>query len=401
MIDQNIIQQSIAHYSGNGQLAFEDKIFIGAFDAIQLADGDIHLFLSLDAHNYALSLVNGAINFIGKTSDDKALSLSGYAFHRTINHQINDDVRKSIGHFRFSGETYLKVEEDIDKVVESIYFGITNLEFTGNEFEKVESNKNSLNKLVFSLDGKKITFKKLSDYDGILKQMKQTTTSNVTCELKLEIETEFGIERAKEFVSVICNLLTIAKGKKVNWIYYKIYDSSSQLLAKEHQPRVTSGFAGVELIDDIPAKNLVDFIQVCYPNYINLDSKFNFQNIVNAYTDTRSKGFLETRCLALFSLVDYLVHKSSKERALRKRIDATISEFKVPIDDDDILNYIESRNSLVHEMAFHTTSPRSEYFDNLHFLDRMLLRILGYEGYYINVTKLPHISGSQTDKLVP
>lgn len=74
--------------------------------------------------------------------------------------------------------------------------------------------------------------------------------------------------------------------------------------------------------------------------------------------------------------------------AIQKKIKRFRDEFKVPLQNQEITDFKETRDSLVHSMKFRTENPLAEYLSAVHLLDRMLLCLLGYDGYYIDITSL-------------
>lgn len=70
----------------------------------------------------------------------------------------------------------------------------------------------------------------------------------------------------------------------------------------------------------------------------------------------------------------------------------------VSSDEDEIKRFVAARNKLVHEGHFYCervtdrertkvasfATPKAEWFWLLHFVDRLFLRALGYEGQYVD-----------------
>ena len=125
---------------------------------------------------------------------------------------------------------------------------------------------------------------------------------------------------------------------------------------REHQPRIVTSYSEFEVIDDMPPENTVAFLEQCFPQYIGLNKRFKFVNVTNIYTTVRSGGFIETRCLAAFLLIEYLAKKASK--TLNNWLKAIIQEYSAPITDEEIKSFMKLRNNLVHEMHFMPGSPQ-------------------------------------------
>ena len=400
MIDTSFFEDSVRNYSGSGQLNVDDTWTPCNFVAGQLKNGDIYLECLIDNHR-PFPKFNENIVFEGKTSEGKDISISGHGIARNTHHSIGQGTNSTRILFDFSGNSHLKIGQFTSSQLKELRLAITNFEFIGTDFEEIEPNSVRRNTLNVTLDSIPITFRQVDNYETIIKQLRTGRGVDITCELILPITEGRELENLLELANILADLLTIAKSRKINWIYYDLYGKDSNIIFTEHNPRITSKFAGFEMIDKMPPQNIVDFLNTCFTEYKKQNSIYHFSNIANSFTDIHSNGFLETRCLALFSLIDYIVHKSSTAKELRQRLKETFTHFKAPISDNEISAYIKTRNNLVHEMQFVTNNPFSEYQQVVHLLDKLLLRILGYDGYYINIENLPHESGDQSDKLIP
>ncbi len=170
--------------------------------------------------------------------------------------------------------------------------------------------------------------------------------------------------------------------------------------------------------------------------------------VINTYLDAKSEGdFLQVRALKLVVSVemlkasfldksgsDPLIFSSDKLDGLRPKLQAAIKKVlsdtsaadqrdavyanirglnrtpfrrqlqdlckavRMPVDNDEIKRFVASRNKLVHEGHFYCErateqeraelaplpSLQSEWFWLLHFVDRLFLRAIDYEGMYID-----------------
>ena len=211
------------------------------------------------------------------------------------------------------------------------------------------------------------------------------------------------MKKQKILADQICNLLTIARGRRINWIYIDTVDQNSKVNYTEHRNAITSPFTGIELIDQRPPEITKNFVEECYSICANPIFQSEINKIANSTPDIRSKGNIEGRCLLICSLLDSFYQLTdpnpSNKISTKERITLICKAYNVPISTTEIETYKNQRNNLVHELKLN--NPQADYSSILHFFDRILLRILGYTGYYINATKLPVASGAKEDKLVP
>jgi hypothetical protein len=237
----------------------------------------------------------------------------------------------------------------------------------------------------------------------------------------------------------LCHLLSIARGTRVNWIFYTALNIKGGLIYSEHQPRITRPYTPNSPIHPEGIEDTKSFVEVAYKGYDEIDSIYQGNRIVNLYTQTRlESAFIETRGLILVSLVDHILGVFAKgkehetimdpqlfsgrnKKKLRRRIGDVvqeifpdldknqikemkyktagfnyrslnskftdiINEYDAPINDEEVRAFVKIRNDLVHQATFTENEAASEYFQILNMLDRLLLSMLGYEGYYLNVT---------------
>ncbi|KKG34639.1 hypothetical protein [Methanosarcina mazei] len=329
--------------------------------------------------------------------------------------------------------------------LQQIAFGITNFKFEGNKF----------NGTVLTLDIEeleRLEIKKINEYEDALNFLKAFKGICITCEIIVKINKETDIENVKTIVTDLCKIMSIAQGRKIEWIYYYIFNDEGKIVLQKHENRITKPFSAIEIIDEKP-EDMQKFIESSYKalvknQYLLKDNLY----IVNAYIDAKLQtDFLEQRGLKLALVTELL-----KELLLKSRpeLELIISEevFKKLLPDlqtalkkvlkqnadldsnsrgkvyenirglnrtpfQDILSYfckyinlqvdpqelqliIKCRNSLVHTGTFfcrnnectndyrikypQLQSPVSEYFYLLNFVDKCFLKLLCYEGFYID-----------------
>ena len=380
-------------YRGNGTINNVNC----EFEVGQQSDGTIILYCSTDS--VILDSESHDVELIGQTDRNKPISVIGTTMLENSSHIISmGKPMKYHWWYRSAGKINMGIGEFEWKNTNTIKFAVTNFVFWGNEVEQI-GNKAGLNTLKLSLDGIDLSFRQLDAYNDIKKSLESKKNTAVTCELIIDTSSH-SQEEIFEYVDTICTLLTIARGKKINWINYALYESEKLPIFIEHQPRITSSYQGYELID-FQDSETVSFLEQCYPTYKTLNSEYHFDYVANILVDVHSRGFLETRCLAMFSIVEFLAREVKLYGSLKSKIKAFVNHHKIPVSKREIDFFVHSRTFLVHELKFDSNNPGDEYVKNLHFLHRLILGTLGYESYYLNVTKHPLHTGSREDKLTP
>ncbi len=275
-------------------------------------------------------------------------------------------------------------EEDWSKA-HSIKFAITNFLFCDNV------GTYWCNALDLKLDGLNISFQKVVDYDEIYNSVVSGNKTEVTCELTIEAAGRSQKEIIKA-ASSICDLLTIAKGRKINWINYEVYDANLSIIFTSHQSRLTDPNNGYELIDFKRPRTAVTYLEQCYPAYKQFDlcHPTMLNGVATMIFDSNTTRFTLSRALVMFSMVDALSNKVSSNSDFSARIRCLKTLYNVCLDEEEIKFFKKSRNSVVHELKFDTNDTREEYEKCYHIFHRLLLRILDYQSDYFDITQYDH-----------
>lgn len=380
-----------ARYHCSGQMSSGEDIYICQFIVTQYCNGHILIKCSFD--NVA-ALHSSKTNIVlqGMTESSQQIEITGSFLTPKFTHSHNFDGISTLSAMLTSSG---KVTVKIGKISNAsrLCFALTNL-----AFDEINYTSHTIQ---FELEEVSFIIRKIAGYKIILDNMKQTKNANVTCELIVELD-KLNIDEIYSIVDHICNLLTIAKGKRINWICYRGINDNNQIVYIEHQERITSPYAGFELIDKKPPDLLPEFIETCYPAYSKLDSDYNFHSIANIYSDIRSSVFLETRSLALVALVDSWTKKLKLTGDLAQRLKQIGAMYDVPITEAECEDFRDFRNMIAHELSFDKNSTEYEQYGKaLHFFDRLLLRILDYTGYYLPITEFLGWVGEKKHELTP
>ena len=310
-------------------------------------------------------------------------------------------------HYRSKGKFELDVGTCAWEEARAVRFAVTNFEFTGNEKEEYGTGGWRLTDLKLKLDDMNISFQKVKEYDSIVESLKRNKNTEITCDLVIEVENHVQ-EEILEIVDSICSLLTIARGTKINWISYKLLDFDSKLICHHCEPRITVPYTGIALVKSVVTpKCTIDFLTQCYPTYKEHNTKYHFDDMGNFLVDIHSRGFLETRCLLLFSVAEVLTrssfdnedqwrrlrdfvdkHDTPVEKCTRKKCgrgcgtcDPKCKECKYKCETNcEIGKFIRDRNEFVHKMRFPDGNLTQGYYRNLNFLHRMILSALKFRG---------------------
>ena len=379
-------------YRGVGKLNGRDC----EFEIGQKPSGDIYLC----CHSQELlPESNGNLELIG-TADEGSVHVEGKVIRTT--------VRENFDYYYCNAG---KFEMDVGKLdwgrTHTVKFAITNFMFVGNEKEEYSTGGWRRTDLKLQLDDVNISFQKVEMYDSIIKSLERNKNTEITCELAIEVDNH-AQEEILEIVDNICSLLTIARGTKINWISYKLLDSDSELICHHCEPRITVPYTSMALVKSLGIpKCTIDFLTQCYSTYKEWNSQYHFNDIGNFLVDIHSRGFLETRCLLLFSVVEVLTRSLSDSKEPLKRLRDFVDMHNVSVEkcrqkkcgrgcgtcspnckecktrcelNCEIGKFIQDRNEFVHRMRFPNDKITEGYYRNLRFLHRMILSSLNFGG---------------------
>lgn len=319
----------IARYCGTGELIFKDGEKAPCkFEAGQLNNGDVimlydltppfnfrpgHLVSSFEGttsngYKVITNDVSAEINYLPEISKGRS-GVWGSILWREISVQMLDGA-------------------NIDK----IHFGIANLEFSGTEGETIKEGKKSTrhNFWILPLDIEGTTnllIKKIKNYDEIMTYISTLKGIDVTCEIEASLPEDSKINRTKEIIDHMCYLLSIARGTKIQWIYYNLYNNDGKLVSRTHCNRVTRPYCPLPLIDPgIEGRNETkNFIETAYPIFLRKREAYNLdRGVIDAYLEGKAEGnLLQTRGVKLVVAMEMLKH------AFLTTSDASLKEFVI------------------------------------------------------------------------
>ncbi len=364
-------------YEGKGKLNKQDC----KFEVGQRSDGQIRVYCTFSD---SPELVNAhGVKFCGRIDGDGNVCGKGPFQNRPWD--VNYDTEPE-EYFSQYGLGELTVGEPDWIKAHSVTFALTNFLFCGND-QNSGGRGTCYNALKLQLDNSNITFQKVANYNEIHNTVIKGESTEVTCELAIEVAGR-SRDEIRKTANRICDLLTIAKGRKISWINYKVYDTNSCEIFTFCESRLTDPKNGFELIDFRQAKQSVNYLERGYPAYKQFDSSFPtmLNGVASMITDSNSTRFTLTRALVIFSMVDALSKKVCNSDNFESRIKCLNNLYGVCLKRKERIYFKDSRNSVVHELKFHTSDTMKEFETCCQIFHRLLLRILDYQSKYFDIT---------------
>ncbi|AKB52767.1 hypothetical protein MSBRW_3514 [Methanosarcina barkeri str. Wiesmoor] len=290
MIEEDILEycnNKIYEYSGTGELLFEDgQKFDCEFVAFQMKNGKILFhakrcrskiqqysspkkgycrasFVGVTDKKYKISGENGLIIHIESVNDERSITCS----FEILNVQILENENKR-----------------------EVHFGITNFEFTGNE----------CNERILTLNLKesaRISIQKLQAYKKIMRWIKTFRSIDVTCEAIFNLSEE-KFENTIEILDNLLYAMSIARGTKIQWIYYEIFDDKEICISRVHSSsRVTKVYSSYNLIDPKDTNSTKIFLENAKPIFGEKNKLVEpMRELIDSHLDSLIPGvYLETK----------------------------------------------------------------------------------------------------------
>jgi len=240
----------------------------------------------------------------------------------------------------------------------------------------------------------------------------------------------------------VCELLSYARGTRVQWISYEDVGENNEVLKTHYGNRITRRLSPMDLIEE---SKIFTFVEQTLAPYAEFREVFPYRKLLGLYLDACDQtDFIDVRAIKIVVLMEaikaILLEKNplppifpSKSKArlfaaeIRNAIEATAQELelsneatesliaksggcnhptfrecidhvqkllRIRIERNNVTTFINARNRLIHEATFlHLAQPNrelpfsnhaEEYFWLVSFVDRFVLRLIGYRGPYLD-----------------
>jgi len=323
-------------------------------------------------------------------------------------------------------------------------FSLVNFEFLGNEpaLRYLKNGSQTVEKHYLSLELNlpwgKVSIHPVSNSTQILKRIKAKKGIAVTSEALVHPLPRSNFAEIVARFEELCHLLSLSRGTKINWVNAESLDSVGNQTPIVLKNSITWPFSSLTLIDYRNPNDTPTFIEKVYPAYLKYRNTYNLDIAIEQCLDAkRETAYLETRGLAAVALIDSLQQLYASGHGLAKIVDdfskrkhrlheylrnfitstfpniqneelnevlqkipelnrrsflnllkKWTSDLGLQISDSELSAIKDTRNSLTHRMCFKSTASHGkvrEYFRLINFINKVLLKLLEYQGYYINV----------------
>jgi len=312
-----------------------------------------------------------------------------------------------------------------------IHYYITNFEFMGCEKTIYPKGGWSLDHFSFSLEGHTFNIKQVENYKEVIEYLKKTKTKSITAEIIVKADLK-DKDKLYTIITNICDILSFATGNSIVPIKEEHLSNGKFVWSQTTSMIVDDFKSGNKLIPHIPFEVMREFTIKAYPNYTKLKEDLGLNILLNYYLLMKSSPILDVKCLLGFILLECLSNhaqefyakngkpiensiKKSRIRQLNKILpksnnlskktkDKIIEEFvySFPSLQDSIKRIMNEfgmkykkkeaeiwklRKGFIHKGMYpkNTKNHIQIYRTIVHFIDRLILYILNYDGEFLNI----------------
>jgi len=301
--------------------------------------------------------------------------------------------------------------------------------------------------LTLAVDGFEVTIRPVDEYKSVVAQIRANRGNDVTCEATISTDSIGSYDTVIQLVNELCLLLTLARGCRVEWLYYDVITSDGKVVRSFHRSAITKSFGTLELVASDPPEDTVDFVQRGYRVLRAKESKWQLRKAILTYTDAKIEGdYLEMRGLKMAVALEHIrgrfltlrnrvniLSPNTFDRVVGSLVSAIrwllpalfptakgdqldlmaeharglnwypfsralsdlCGELGLQVNSRDRRRFLNIRNALVHTADFHPKlgSAWEQYSFMMTFVGRILLAILEYDGYFYDWTRKPGWAG--------
>lgn len=309
-------------------------------------------------------------------------------------------------------------------------FGLLNFLFEGKKGDSI-----------LKLDFPEISFtiKPTQEYEQLKQILKYQKGVHFTAEMEIEVVEGLTLDKVYKYAHKLRRILSVARSTWITWANVEIAKKDDEKVYELYGDALTRNYHGPSLIDE-NFSDTTKFIKTAWQSFDDNEKVFNLSRFISAYVDTFSNTFIETRGLLIAVLGEYLSSKWADHKgithnmdpkefdkkiielrgkirpileevfsgiepsiidamvgktkgfnnvSLRRKMKDLVDDFNIPIKNKEISKFLDSRNLLAHEASYPNGNEEADLFFFLrHFLDRIVLSVLGYSGNYFDMENM-------------
>lgn len=315
--------KAIAVYTGTGTLSLATGEDMPCrFEAGQLTDGEVLLLCDLEPPSWESMLQAmfmpplTAPRFTGKTSDNRPIVAEGLTSTTYLAKRNSMKREQESGewltecYYAFHVSTLEIGVVEPEATAKFGRFGLVNFCFDGMDRhtdERGEATDVMRLALVGTNGPAELIIRPLQNAKQLMASVATLKGIDVTCEAIAAIPEHGGFSSLRQTVEDVCYLLSVARGTKIQWVYFDQYDGAGNRLTRCHWSRFTRRHSPLAIVRGITAQDgqIIDrtrvFVEQTYPKYVQLRVPFKLDSgTIDSYLEAKAEtDLLEMRGVKL------------------------------------------------------------------------------------------------------
>lgn len=402
MNELNQYGKVIREYKGTGVLDFGKGLTVDCdFKCAQLYNSEIIIYLEyFDTWDTLKKLFNserGSVEkwkLCGKVEDRCSLIAENLVSERRLSHIATQEPTRSEAIAKADRMFYFDVNFKNNEITEC-HFGLTNFIFSGNEIIHTQDGMHRAAQFSGSLDNFLFHFIQMPDYDNIVADLRIRNCIDVTSKLVLKIQNLLELQNMENLVDDICWLLSFAQGKTVNWIYWDGIDVNGRVVESHYRYSKTGAYTGGPyLIDPDEASDIKYFLTKTFSKFEQVKDEWELLSVIGYILESKEHSTIQIKFILLFialaTLVSSFNRKFGSHGTFKPSLKALLEDGLKIKDYDPKFPFMEIRNQIIKtgKLPGDFNTNIKEYFNLLNLIERIVLKILDYDGYYFDCLDL-------------
>lgn len=324
-------------------------------------------------------------SFSGTTDDGRSVAVQGVIHPKTAD--AGPDGQSRMTYLCQGGEPWRITAGN--STPKTIRFRIVNFLFYGTVWSGGPSTADRRLVLEIDVDGVRLVFDKEPEYEAIETSLKEGGVA-VSCTVSVTLGDPADVFGVIEVLDRVCFLLSLARKNLVAWSSYQALDGDGNVIEEVRRTPIGRSFQGTELILNNDGLSTKRFVETGYRVLQQLEPDVQLRRVIHAVVDASTVGFIETKALLTCALCEFLVDRYGalhgyKARSFREYLGYASKQLQTGLKAGDLSAFVASRDSLTHEMRFHTPDRVKELRQLAYVVDLLLLRLLGYSGHHVRL----------------
>lgn len=322
-------------------------------------------------------------SFSGTTDDGRSVAVKGVLHPKTAHSSSDEHPRMT--YLCEGGEPWrITTRNGTPKTVK---FRSVNFLFHGTAWSGEPSTTDRRLVLDIDVDGVTLVFDREPEYEAIEASLKEGGVA-VSCTVSVTLGESADVSRVIVILDRVCFLLSFARKNLIGWSNYQTLDHDGSVIEEVRRSPIDRSFQATELILNIDGPGTKRFVETGYRVFQELDTDLQLRRVIHAVVDASTVGFIETQALLTCALCEFLVDKYAvlhkyRARSFREHLGYASKRLQTGLKAGDLNAFVASRDSLAHEMRFHTPDRVKELWRLVYVVDLLLLRLLGYSGQHV------------------